>query len=108
MVTHYIFIHVEISIKNRYVFVLSRKFDINFLNCSRCLRRRSKRLIHIMLEFGELPIRIRKVVYFTLCATHQKSWAKAISHGLPNFFKRSGRAMMPMAPGNINYFQSYA
>ncbi|KAK1118890.1 hypothetical protein K0M31_014660 [Melipona bicolor] len=57
-----------------------------------------------MLEFGELPIRIRKVVYFTLCATHQRSWAKAISHGLPNFFKRSGRTMIPMVPGFLLTF----
>ncbi|CAL7945375.1 unnamed protein product [Xylocopa violacea] len=51
------------------------------------------------LQFGNLPIRLRKIVYYTLSATDQKFWAKSISHGLPNFCKRAVKQFVPMIPG---------
>ncbi|XP_017758915.1 PREDICTED: cytochrome b-c1 complex subunit 8-like [Eufriesea mexicana] len=50
------------------------------------------------LEFGELPIRIRKIVYYTLCSSNQRFWAKSVSHGLPNLFRRTARAFVPTVP----------
>ncbi|XP_033313612.1 cytochrome b-c1 complex subunit 8-like [Bombus bifarius] len=56
----------------------------------------------MVLNFGELPVRIRKIMYYTLCATHQRFWAKSISHGLPNFLKRSMHALVPMVPAFLS------
>ncbi|XP_076663942.1 cytochrome b-c1 complex subunit 8 [Andrena cerasifolii] len=53
------------------------------------------------LEFGELPVRIRRVVYYTLTAMEQKFWVKSVSHGIPNMFRRAVQALPTMAPGII-------
>nr|XP_034195968.1 cytochrome b-c1 complex subunit 8-like [Osmia lignaria] len=50
------------------------------------------------MKFGELPVRIRRVVYYTLAADEQRFWAKFISHSLPEFFKRSLYLSTTMAP----------
>nr|XP_012140550.1 PREDICTED: cytochrome b-c1 complex subunit 8-like [Megachile rotundata] len=51
------------------------------------------------LQFGDLPIRIRRIVYYTLAADDQRFWAKFLSHSLPNLFKRSVYNAIVMAPG---------
>ncbi|XP_076179559.1 cytochrome b-c1 complex subunit 8 [Ptiloglossa arizonensis] len=51
------------------------------------------------LKFGELPVRIRKVVYYTLCSMEQRVWAKSVSHSIPNLFYRAMHALPPIMPG---------
>lgn len=51
------------------------------------------------LEFGKLPIRIRRVVYYGLSPLEQRAWAKLISHGMPNLLLRALRALPTVAPG---------
>ncbi|XP_076231213.1 cytochrome b-c1 complex subunit 8 [Calliopsis andreniformis] len=51
------------------------------------------------LEMGDLPVRIRRVVYYALSPTEQKVWAKTVSHSLPNLFMRAMRALPSMTPG---------
>ncbi|KYN02639.1 PREDICTED: cytochrome b-c1 complex subunit 8-like [Cyphomyrmex costatus] len=51
------------------------------------------------LEFGNLPIRIRRIVYFGLSPLEQRAWAKSITHGVPNSLNRAMRALPPMLPG---------
>lgn len=53
------------------------------------------------LEFGELPVRIRKIVYYTLASSDQRIWAKFIFPGVQNFLIRSFYTSLPMAPGKL-------
>ncbi|KYN29644.1 PREDICTED: cytochrome b-c1 complex subunit 8-like [Trachymyrmex cornetzi] len=53
------------------------------------------------LQFGNLPIRIRRVVYYSLSPLEQRAWAKSITHGIPNLLSRAMRALPPMLPGFI-------
>ncbi|XP_012055931.1 PREDICTED: cytochrome b-c1 complex subunit 8-like [Atta cephalotes] len=53
------------------------------------------------LEFGNLPIHIRRVVYYSLSPLEQRAWTKSITHGIPNWLRRISRALPPMLPGCI-------
>lgn len=51
------------------------------------------------LQFGNLPIRIRRVVYYGLSPMEQRAWAKSATHGIPNLISRAIRALPTMLPG---------
>ncbi|XP_011060537.1 PREDICTED: cytochrome b-c1 complex subunit 8-like [Acromyrmex echinatior] len=51
------------------------------------------------LQFGNLPIRIRRIVYYSLSPLEQRAWAKSITHGVPHMMKRIMRLLPPMIPG---------
>jgi len=53
----------------------------------------------MVLQFGNLPIHIRRVVYYSLSPLEQRAWAKSITHGIPNWLRRISRALPPMLPG---------
>ena len=53
----------------------------------------------MVLKFGNLPIHIRRVVYYSLSPLEQRAWAKSITHGIPNWLRRISRALPPMLPG---------
>ncbi|XP_029665329.1 cytochrome b-c1 complex subunit 8-like [Formica exsecta] len=53
------------------------------------------------LQFGNLPIRIRRVVYYSISPTEQRAWAKSMTHGIPNLVNRAMRALPTMLPGFI-------
>ncbi|XP_011873884.1 PREDICTED: cytochrome b-c1 complex subunit 8-like [Vollenhovia emeryi] len=53
------------------------------------------------LEFGNLPIRIRRIAYYSLSPLEQRAWAKSITHGIPNLLNRAMRALPTMLPGFI-------
>lgn len=50
------------------------------------------------LEFGELPIRIRRIAYYGLSPLEQRVWAKSISHGIPNLLNRAIRVVLIVVP----------
>ncbi|KYQ60373.1 Cytochrome b-c1 complex subunit 8, partial [Trachymyrmex zeteki] len=51
--------------------------------------------------FGNLPIRIRRIVYYSLSPLEQRAWAKSITHGIPNLLSRAMRVLPTMLPGFI-------
>ncbi|KAG5323047.1 QCR8 protein, partial [Acromyrmex heyeri] len=51
------------------------------------------------LQFGNLPIRIRRIVYYSLSPLEQRVWAKSVTHGIPNILRRVMRVLPPMIPG---------
>lgn len=53
------------------------------------------------LEFGNLPIRIRRILYYSLSPREQRAWAKSVSHGIPNMGSRTLRLLGPMMPGAL-------
>ncbi|EFN73503.1 Cytochrome b-c1 complex subunit 8 [Camponotus floridanus] len=53
------------------------------------------------LQFGNLPIRIRRVVYYGLSPMEQRAWAKSVTHGIPNLINRAICALPTMLPGFI-------
>lgn len=54
------------------------------------------------LGFGELPVRVRRVVYYTLTAWEQKYWVDFFSQQVPNFFRGAKELAVPMGPGIAN------
>lgn len=55
------------------------------------------------LQFGNLPVRIRRIVYYSLSPTEQRAWAKSMTHGIPNLANRAMRALPTMLPGIYIY-----
>ncbi|XP_077275692.1 cytochrome b-c1 complex subunit 8 [Temnothorax americanus] len=53
------------------------------------------------LQFGNLPVRIRRIVYYGLSPLEQRAWAKSITHGMPNLLSRAIRALPTVLPGFI-------
>ncbi|KAL6436550.1 hypothetical protein ACFW04_004786 [Cataglyphis niger] len=53
------------------------------------------------LQFGNLPIRIHKVVYYSLSPIEQQAWIKSTTHGMPNLVKRALYALPTVLPGFI-------
>ncbi|XP_020282484.1 cytochrome b-c1 complex subunit 8-like [Pseudomyrmex gracilis] len=53
------------------------------------------------LEFGNLPIRIRRILYYGLSPAEQRAWAKSVSHGIPNLVDRTLRVLPTMLPAFI-------
>ncbi|KAL0113323.1 hypothetical protein PUN28_012464 [Cardiocondyla obscurior] len=47
------------------------------------------------LEFGNLPIQIRRIAYYGL-SLEQPAWAKSITHGMPNLLNRAMRTLPTM------------
>ncbi|XP_076620089.1 cytochrome b-c1 complex subunit 8 [Colletes latitarsis] len=58
-------------------------------------------------EFGKLPIRIRRIVHYTLSSMEQRFWAKSVSHGIPNLFWRTLRILPEMTPAMIVMIWTY-
>lgn len=55
------------------------------------------------LKFGNLPIRIHRIVYYSLSPLEQRVWAKSITHGVPNLLNRAMRVLPTMLPGTHLY-----
>lgn len=55
------------------------------------------------LEFGNLPIRIRRILYYGLSSAEQRAWAKSVSHGIPNLVDKTLRVLPTMLPGVYLY-----
>ncbi|RLU26966.1 hypothetical protein DMN91_000765 [Ooceraea biroi] len=53
------------------------------------------------LEFGKLPIRIRRILYYSLAPEEQRAWAKSVTHGIPNLVDRIIYALPTVLPGFI-------
>lgn len=51
------------------------------------------------LQFGNLPVRIRRVVYYSLSPIEQQAWAKSMTHGIPNLVNRALHALPTVLPG---------
>ena len=52
-------------------------------------------------EFGNLA-KIRGVVYFRLSPHEQRAFAGAISHGVPNMFRRFRESVLTVVPRKFN------
>jgi ubiquinol-cytochrome c reductase subunit 8 len=50
------------------------------------------------LHFGNLGVKVRGVVAYRLSPFEQKAFAGAVSHGLPNLFRRFREEVMFIAP----------
>ncbi|CAK9825006.1 Cytochrome b-c1 complex subunit 8 [Anthophora retusa] len=50
---------------------------------------------------GNLPIRIRKIVMYTLSATDQKFFFKFFTHDVPNLSMRAVEAAIPIIPSAL-------
>jgi len=58
------------------------------------------------LQFGNLPVRIRGIVYYGLSPLEQRAWAKSITHGIPNLLTRVMRPLSMMFPSAHLYQNS--
>ncbi|XP_015594958.1 cytochrome b-c1 complex subunit 8-like [Cephus cinctus] len=51
------------------------------------------------LEFGHLPVHIRRIAYYTLSPYEQKLWVNFFSTDIPNLFRRAIYVAPRIAPG---------
>ncbi|KAL6258559.1 hypothetical protein P5V15_010514 [Pogonomyrmex californicus] len=53
------------------------------------------------LKFGKLPVRIYRIIYYSLSPLEQRIWAKSMTHEIPNLFRRAMHVLPTMLPGFI-------
>ncbi|CAK9804544.1 Cytochrome b-c1 complex subunit 8 [Anthophora plagiata] len=53
------------------------------------------------LILGNLPVRIRKIVMYTLSATDQKFFVKFFTRDVPNLSMRAVEAAIPILPSSL-------